>query len=110
VQFRYELLQHSAPSGLCPVKRCFDSAEKKVAVVTHNGAVLDIRAFPIKEAGKVTSVLLLVSDIFESIKEGFTRVIIRTKVGQGVENEAAWRDPRMLPRSVHKNKKGQSLS
>ncbi|MEN6438814.1 MAG: ATP-binding protein, partial [Syntrophobacter sp.] len=67
VQFCYELLQHSTPSGLCPVKRCFHSAEKEVAVVTYNGAVLDIRAFPIKEAGKVSSVLLLVSDITEKM-------------------------------------------
>ena len=67
-QYCYKLLHdRSAPSEDCPVTRCFDTAEKEVAVVTHNGAVLDIRAFPIKEAEKVSSVLLLVSDITEKM-------------------------------------------
>ena len=51
----------------CPITRCFKSAEKEVSVVTYNGAVLDIRAFPIREADKVSSVLLLVSDITEKM-------------------------------------------
>ncbi len=56
-----------APSKDCPIKRCFDTAEKEAAVLTHNGAVLDLRAFPIKEAERVSSVLLLVSDITEKM-------------------------------------------
>ncbi len=67
-QYCYKLLHDSsAPSEDSPIKRCFDTAEKEVAVVTHNGAVLDIRAFPIKEAERVASVLLLVSDITEKM-------------------------------------------
>ena len=67
-QYCYELLHdRSAPSEDSPITRCFDTAEKEVAVVTHNGAVLDIRAFPIKEAERVSSVLLLVSDITEKM-------------------------------------------
>jgi len=67
-QYCYKLLHdHSAPSEDCPITRCFDRAEKEVAVVTQNGAVLEIRAFPIKEAEKVNSVLLLVSDITEKM-------------------------------------------
>ncbi len=56
-----------APSEDSPIKRCFNTAEKEVAVVTYNGAVLDLRAFPIKEAERVSSVLLLVSDITEKM-------------------------------------------
>jgi len=67
-QYCYELLHdRSAPSEDSPITRCFDTAEKEVAVVTHNGAVLDIRAFPVKEAGRVSSVLLLLSDITEKM-------------------------------------------
>ncbi len=67
-QYCYKLLHDgSAPSEDSPITRCFDTAEKEVAVVTHNGAVLDIRAFPIKEAERVSSVLLLVSDITEKM-------------------------------------------
>ncbi len=67
-QYCYKLLHdRSAPSEDSPITRCFDTAEKEVSVVTHNGAVLDIRAFPIKEAEKVSSVLLLVSDITEKM-------------------------------------------
>jgi PAS domain S-box-containing protein len=50
-----------------PIARCFHTAQKEVAVVTHNGAVLDVRAFPVKEADAVNSVLLLVSDITEKM-------------------------------------------
>ena len=35
--------------------------------MTHNGAVLDIRTFPIKEAERLSSVLLVVSDITEKM-------------------------------------------
>ena len=67
-QYCYKLLRdRSAPSESSPITRCFDTAEKEVAVVTHNGAVLDVRAFPIKEAERVSSVLLLVSDITEKM-------------------------------------------
>jgi signal transduction histidine kinase len=67
-QYCYKLLHdRSAPSEDSPIRRCFDTAEKEVAVVTHNGAVLDIKAFPIKEAERVSSVLLLVSDITEKM-------------------------------------------
>ncbi len=67
-QYCYKLLHdRSAPSKDSPITRCFDTAEKEVSVVTYNGAVLDLRAFPIKEAGRVSSVLLLVSDITEKM-------------------------------------------
>jgi PAS domain S-box-containing protein len=67
-QYCYELLHdRSVPSENSPITRCFDTAEKEAAVVTHNGAVLDIRAFPIKEAERVGSVLLVVSDITEKM-------------------------------------------
>ncbi len=67
-QYCYKLLHDGpAPSEDSPIKRCFDTAEKEVAVITHHGAVLDIRAFPIKEAERVSSVLLLVSDITEKM-------------------------------------------
>jgi PAS domain S-box-containing protein len=67
-QYCYKLLHdRSTSSEDCPITRCFDTAEKTVTVVTHNGVVLDIRAFPIIEAEKVSSVLLLVSDITEKM-------------------------------------------
>ena len=67
-QFCHELLHDlSAPSEDSPVTRCFNTGEKEVSVVTRNGAVLDIRAFPIKEGDRVSSVLLLASDITEKM-------------------------------------------
>ena len=67
-QYCYKLIHDSpAPTEDFPITRCFDSAEKTVEVVTHNGSVLDIRAFPVKEAERVNSVLLLVSDITEKM-------------------------------------------
>jgi two-component system, NtrC family, sensor kinase len=57
------LNDRSALSGDSPIAQCFETAKKKVAVVNHNGAVLEIKAFPVKEAERVSSVLLLVSDI-----------------------------------------------
>ncbi|MCE5333545.1 MAG: PAS domain-containing protein [Desulfobacteraceae bacterium] len=67
-QYCYELLDDlSAPAADSPVRRCFDTGEKEVAVVTRNGAVLDLRAFPIKEDGRVSRALLLVSDITEKM-------------------------------------------
>ncbi len=67
-QYCHELLQDlSTASEDSPVTRCFNTGEKEVSVVTHNGAVLDIRAFPIKEGDRVSSVLLLASDITEKM-------------------------------------------
>ena len=57
----------SAPSEDSPVTRCFNTGEKEVSLVTHNGAVLEIRAFPIKEGDRVSNVLLLASDITEKM-------------------------------------------
>jgi PAS domain S-box-containing protein len=67
-QYCYKLL-HDRMALLedCPVSRCFATAQKEVAIVTYNGAVLDIRAFPIKDADVVGGVLLLVSDITEKM-------------------------------------------
>jgi len=67
-QYCYKLL-HDRMALLedCPVSRCFATAQKEASVVTYNGAVLDIRAFPIKEADAVGGVLLLVSDITEKM-------------------------------------------
>jgi two-component system, NtrC family, sensor kinase len=67
-QYCYKLL-HDRITLLkdCPVTRCFDTGQKEVAVITYNGAVLNIRAFPIHETGKVTRALLLVSDITEKM-------------------------------------------
>ena len=67
-QYCYELLHDlPTPSVDTPVKRCFDTGEEEVSVVTHDGAILDLRAFPIKEAGRVGNVLLLASDITEKM-------------------------------------------
>jgi len=67
-KYCHELLQaRSLPSGDSPVARCFNTGEKEVSVVTLNGAVLDMRAFPIKEGDRVTNVLLLASDITEKM-------------------------------------------
>jgi two-component system NtrC family sensor kinase len=67
-QYGGELL-HGLPAPFedSPVTRCFNSGEKEVSVITHNGTVLDMRAFPIKEADRVSSVLLLASDITEKM-------------------------------------------
>lgn len=67
-QYCYKLL-HDRMALLedCPVSRCFATAQKEVAIVTYSGAVLDIRAFPIKDANVVGGVLLLVSDITEKM-------------------------------------------
>jgi PAS domain S-box-containing protein len=51
----------------CPATKCFQTGQKEYSFVTHNGAILDLRAFPINENNKVNSVLLLVSDITEKI-------------------------------------------
>jgi len=67
-QYCYKLL-HDRKALLeeCPVTRCFETGRKEVAIVTYNGSVLDIRAFPIYEAGRVSGALLLVSDISEKM-------------------------------------------
>lgn len=67
-QYCYELIHNRvAHSPDCLIARCFQTGEKELAIATHNGAVLDLRAFPIKDGGKVNSVLLLVSDITEKM-------------------------------------------
>ncbi len=67
-QYCYALIHESAaPAPDSPIKKCFTSGKKKVAIITYHGAMLDLRAFPIKERGKVNSVLLLVSDITEKM-------------------------------------------
>ena len=64
----YALTHNSgAISSDCPVVKCFASGEKEVAISTYHGAVLDQRAFPCKAFGKISSVLLLVSDITEKL-------------------------------------------
>ena len=67
-QYCHELLHGVAalPED-SPVTRCFNTGEEEVSVLTHNGSVLDIRAFPIKEGDRVSSVLLLASDITEKM-------------------------------------------
>jgi PAS domain S-box-containing protein len=50
-----------------PVARCFNTGGKEVSLVTQKGAVLDMKAFPIKEGDRVSRVLLLVSDITEKM-------------------------------------------
>ncbi|GAB6057649.1 PAS domain-containing sensor histidine kinase [Desulfonatronum parangueonense] len=60
----------SAPSGISlnnPTARCFATNEVEVAVVNFDGAVLDVKAFPVRDAGKINSVLLWVSDITEKM-------------------------------------------
>ena len=67
-QYGYHLLQdRSASSKDGPISRCFDTAENQTATVTRKGAVLDISAFPIKEADRVSSVLLVVNDITQKM-------------------------------------------
>lgn len=67
-EYCYVLLQNPAAFGPDnPIKRCFQTGEMEVAIKTYHGAMLDLRAFPVKEAGKVNSVLLLISDITEKM-------------------------------------------
>ncbi|GAB6193957.1 hypothetical protein JCM39068_37090 [Desulfocastanea catecholica] len=67
-QYCYALIHERATLSLdCPISQCFASGQREVAVATHQGAVLDLRAFPVKEARTVTSVLLLISDITEKM-------------------------------------------
>ena len=63
----HDLSAHSGSSKDGPITRCFDTGQKEVAVLAHKGAVLDISVFPIKEGDRVSSVLLLVSDITEKM-------------------------------------------
>jgi len=67
-QYCYKLL-HDRKALLeeSPVTRCFETGRKEVAIVTYNGSVLDVRAFPIYEAGRVSGALLMVSDISEKM-------------------------------------------
>ncbi len=67
-QYCYELSHGlSARPEDSPVARCFKTGENEASVVKYNGAILDIRAFPIKEDESVSRVLLLVSDITEKM-------------------------------------------
>jgi two-component system, NtrC family, sensor kinase len=67
-QHCHELLHDLSNSSVgSPVTRCFNTGEKEVWVLTHNGVVLDMRAFPIKEGDRIGSVLLLASDITEKM-------------------------------------------
>jgi signal transduction histidine kinase len=67
-QYCYALIHKSATLAPdYPIKKCFTTGDKEVAIISYHGAMLDLRAFPIKEAGKVNSVLLLVSDITEKM-------------------------------------------
>jgi PAS domain S-box-containing protein len=67
-QYCYALIHDRAALALdCPISRCFASGQREVAVATHRGAVLDLRAFPIKEGRTVTRVLLMISDITEKM-------------------------------------------
>ena len=63
----HDLSAHSGSSEDGLITRCFNTGQKEDAVLTHKGAVLDMSAFPIKEGGRVGSVLLLVSDITEKM-------------------------------------------
>jgi len=58
---------HQTTPEDCPVRRCFKTGHKETAVTTFRGNVLDVRAFPLKEADTVIAVLLLVGDISEKI-------------------------------------------
>ena len=65
-QYCNELLHDlTGPTVDSPVTRCFNTGEKEVSVITHKGAVLEISAFPIQDGDRVSSVLLLTSDITE---------------------------------------------
>lgn len=67
-QYCYALIHDRAALSLdCPITRCFASGQREVAVATHRGAVLNLRAFPIKEGRTVTRVLLMISDITEKM-------------------------------------------
>jgi PAS domain S-box-containing protein len=67
-QYCHKLVHdRSVPAENSAITRCFETAKEDLAVVKHSGAVLDIRAFPIKEAERVSRVLLLVSDITEKM-------------------------------------------
>lgn len=67
-QFCYTLIHDRAALSLdCPISRCFASGQREVAVAKYQGAVLDLRAFPILEGNTVSRVLLLVSDITEKM-------------------------------------------
>ena len=66
--FCYRLLKdRGALLAESPVSRCFATGRTEVVITTFNGAVLDIKAFPILEAARVHSVLLMVGDITEKM-------------------------------------------
>ena len=51
----------------CPARRCFESGKEESLVETCDNVVMDKRAFPIKEDGRVNGVILIISDITEKI-------------------------------------------
>ena len=57
----------SEPCKDCPAARCFQSGEVETHVSISSGRFLDMRAFPIKDGEKISSVLLLVSDITDKM-------------------------------------------
>jgi two-component system, NtrC family, sensor kinase len=67
-QHSHEFLHSlSALADDSPVTRCFSTGKREVSMVTRDGVVLDMRAFPIHDGERVGKVLLLVSDITEKM-------------------------------------------
>ena len=67
-RYCYKLLyERSGGTRDCPIARCFASGKKEVAIDSCSGSVIEIKAFPIREAGKITRVLVLASDITEKM-------------------------------------------
>ncbi len=58
---------HSLDYENNPVSRCFHTGQKETSVVSQDGGVLDIRAFPVMTHGNISHVLLLLSDITEKM-------------------------------------------
>ncbi|WP_161946332.1 sensor histidine kinase [Desulfonatronum thiosulfatophilum] len=61
------LREGAVSSNGCLVQRCFDANEKVIETVTHDGFVLEIKAFPISNGELTGSVLLWVSDVTEKM-------------------------------------------
>ena len=67
-RYYYELFCGlTAPCPDCPVTKCFLTGERATVVSNDSGRFLDKRAFPVKDGDKVSSVILLVSDITEKM-------------------------------------------
>jgi signal transduction histidine kinase len=64
----HELIcKESLPCRGCPARRCLTSRKEETETETRNGAVLGKKAFPILEAGRVTSVIMVIADITEKM-------------------------------------------